>query len=201
MTGSFFLLRHGLTLSNLKKRYCGWTDEPLCKNGILALETKRQAVKENPSVIFTSGLLRTTQTAKILWQKIPQIPIPDFREMNFGKFEGKTYAELKNDSDFQNWISDDFESNVCPNGESFVLMQTRVLNAFKNLGFKANTSCLCVHGGTIFCLMRFLFPQEKKNRYEWQGECGSGYKIRFSYEHGIFTGLDYESFLGEKNAF
>lgn len=57
-----FFIRHGATEGNLRRRYIGRTDEPLCEAGIAqvkALQKRELSVDE----VFVSPLLRTRQTA------------------------------------------------------------------------------------------------------------------------------------------
>ena len=53
-------------------------------------------------------------------------------------------------------------------------MKARVLAAFSEI--KEDT-CIITHGGVIAAIMEHLFPNEGKNRYEWQPQNGCGYKI------------------------
>ncbi len=54
--------------------------------------------------VFVSPMLRCRQTAEILFPQIPQIEIDPWREMDFGEFEGKNYAQLNGDPRYQAWI-------------------------------------------------------------------------------------------------
>ena len=38
---------------------------------------------------------------------------------------------------------------------------------------------LVTHGGVIAALMEHLFPQENKNRYQWQSANGGGYRLEY----------------------
>ena len=60
-----FLIRHGLTEGNKKKRYIGRTDEPLCPEGLEQLSALSYPVLDN---IFISPMRRCVQTARILSQ-------------------------------------------------------------------------------------------------------------------------------------
>lgn len=56
-----FFIRHGATEGNLRRRYIGRTDEPLCEAGIAqvkALQKRRLSVDR----LFVSPMLRTRQT-------------------------------------------------------------------------------------------------------------------------------------------
>ena len=66
------------------------------------------------------------------------------------------------------------EVNIPPQGESGAQMKERVLEAFSEI--KEDT-CVITHGGAIVAIMENLFPDEKKNRYQWQPKTGHGYAI------------------------
>lgn len=69
------------------------------------------------SYVFVSPMLRCRQTAEILFPQIPQIEIDPWREMDFGEFEGKNYAQLNGDPRYQAWI-DSGGTLAFPGGES-----------------------------------------------------------------------------------
>jgi hypothetical protein len=48
------------------------------------------------------------------------------------------------------------------------------LKAFSEI--KEDT-CVITHGGVIASIMEYLFPNEGKNRYQWQPKPGRGYAI------------------------
>ena len=111
-------------------------------------------------------------------QKVTFETEPDLREMDFGAFEMHSYEELKEDPAYLAWITGDNESNVAPGGESGVMMQERVLNAFERIRARGQNAFIVTHGGVIAAIMASLFPEEGKNRYEWQPAPGCGYVIR-----------------------
>ena len=47
---------------------------------------------------------RCIQTAKILYPGRAQVKIEEFRECDFGSFEGKNYQDLSGDPVYQAWI-------------------------------------------------------------------------------------------------
>ena len=92
------LIRHGKTQGNLERRYIGRTDEPLCEAGRAALEGRSYPACD---ILLSSPMVRCLETGEILYPgKQPEI-VPDLRECDFGRFEGKTYAELCTDPDYQ----------------------------------------------------------------------------------------------------
>lgn len=182
-----YLIRHGNTEANERHLYCGSTDLPLSGNGKTALQMLKLGYSGIRNVQFmTSGMLRTEQTLEILFGTVPHRYEPAFREMDFGAFEMQSYDQLKDVPEYQRWITGDNEANLTPNGESGVLMKARVLKALEEL--QGTDTVLVTHGGVIATIMEHLFPQEGKNRYEWQPRPGHGYLIG---EHG-YTALPVE---------
>ena len=127
--------------------------------------------------VITSGLRRCEETLEIIYGEASHICESAFMEMNFGEFEMRSYEEMKNDPDYIAWISGDNEVNVAPGGESGEIMQKRVLDALEKLIYEGDDVILVTHGGVIACIMAHLFPEAKKNRYEWQPKSGRGYII------------------------
>ena len=171
-----YLIRHGKTAANEQRLYCGSTDLPLSETGKRELEMKSMCGIENVRFV-TSGMLRTKQTLQLLFGEVPFEVDERFREMDFGVFEMGSYETLKERTDYQIWISGDNEVNICPGGESGVQMKQRVLEGLADLLFCGRDTVLVAHGGTIAIMMEALFPDENKNRYEWQPKPGCGYLI------------------------
>lgn len=174
------LLRHGLTVANEQRRYCGWTDSPLSEAGAAALRQKKCDCRY-PSLdgfaVYTSGLCRTEETLSLLFGAVPHIREPDFRETNFGDFENRTYAEMLSDPRYLAWMEGDNVQNICPGGESSAQMAQRVLAALERVLAQHDKVCIICHGGVIAAIMIALFPQENKLHYQWQPENGCGYLI------------------------
>lgn len=170
---TIYLIRHGKTEANEKRLYCGSTDLPLSDTGIKELQCLHH---DRPDArFFTSGMRRTEETLRILFGEIPFVCEPRFQEINFGIFEMQSYEQLKDTPAYQIWLSGDNEANVPPEGESGEQMKQRVLEAFSEL---REDTVLVTHGGVIAVIMQFLFPEERKSRYDWQPDFGCGYIIR-----------------------
>ena len=169
---TIYLIRHGKTEANEKRLYCGSTDLPLSKTGRTELSQLHYKIK---NVRFlTSGMKRTNETLKILFGDAPYEEDPRFREVDFGTFEMHSFEQLKDTPEYQAWLTGDNEANVPPGGESGNAMTQRALNAFQAL---SQDTVVIAHGGVIAAIMESLFPQEGKNRYQWQPQPGHGYKI------------------------
>ncbi|MBP1969967.1 alpha-ribazole phosphatase [Virgibacillus natechei] len=171
------LFRHGVTKANLEKRYLGWSDPPIT-------DEARHRLTALPSEVYdlcvSSDLIRCRQTATIRCPDAPYVESAAFREMHFGNWELKTYAELCHDPEYRNWLNDSI-GNRPPDGESFSEMESRVdrgWNALKKLvneeGYR--NSLLVTHGGVIRLLLTKL-AKERKNFWEWEIPHGTGIKL------------------------
>ena len=172
------LIRHGKTEANEKHLYCGQTDIGLSGKGISELNELKKSIdypRPEGMKIITSGLKRCEETLRIIYGDVPHVRDSAFREMHFGAFEMRSYEEMKDDPDYIAWISGDNEINVTPGGESGEIMKKRVLDALRMLISEGNDVIIFTHGGVIAAVMEYLFPEENKNRYEWQPGAGRGY--------------------------
>ena len=106
--GALYLIRHGRTEANEKWLYCGSTDLFLSESGAEELKKIKYNVPKN-AIFLTSGMNRTEQTLKILFGDVPHKIDRRFREVDFGVFEMKSYESLKEQMDYQAWISGDNE--------------------------------------------------------------------------------------------
>ena len=180
------LLRHGITEANRHHRYCGSTDLPLDADALAAFRREKPAYPDPAGYrVLTSGMLRTEQTLLEIYGNLNHDAEPDFREIDFGAFENKSYEDLKEDPAYQIWLTGDNERNVCPGGESGEQMAQRVLAAWNAL---TEDTLLIAHGGVIACIMASLFPEEPKSRYQWQPKPFTGYRLiwedgRIEYEN------------------
>ena len=170
-----YLIRHGKTEANERYLYCGSTDLPLSEIGTVELRDIHYDIKNIRFI--TSGMKRTNETLKILFGDVPFEVDLRFQEVDFGIFEMHSYEELKDTPAYQEWLTGDNEANIPPQGESGVQMKERVLEAFSEI---KEDACIITHGGVIAVIMEHLFPNEGKNRYEWQPKNGYGYRIEFN---------------------
>ena len=169
---TIYLIRHGKTEANERRLYCGSTDLSLSNAGKAELKNLHYEIK---NVRFlTSGMKRTNETLQILFGDVPFEMEPRFREVNFGIFEMRSYEDLKDTPPYQAWLTGDNETNIPPQGESGLQMKERVVAAFSEIH---EDTCIIAHGGVIAAIMERMFPDENKNRYEWQPQPGHGYAI------------------------
>ncbi|KAG8462871.1 hypothetical protein KFE25_001644 [Diacronema lutheri] len=91
------LIRHGQTEWNLLGRFQGCQDSPLTARGVEQARATRACVARlRPSAVYTSDLLRARRTAELLCPDgVPLRVDGRLRERNFGMFEGRTTAEMR----------------------------------------------------------------------------------------------------------
>jgi len=174
------IIRHGKTMANEKRLYCGHTDLPLSETGVSQLDGFEYP--QNIDLFFTSGLLRTQQTIEKIYGPVTTEAIPQLAEFNFGQFEMKSYEDLKEQPDYQAWITDETGLVSCPSGENKQEFMKRILAGYDTLFEKskqANAVVLATHGGVIASIMDYLFPGIC-NFYEWQPQPGCGYTLRYA---------------------
>ena len=115
------LIRHGATAGNLERRYIGRTDEPLCEQGRLqALWLQQQGL--HVDALLVSPALRARQTAQLAFPAMSYQVIPEWRETDFGIFEGKTAQEMEEDPDYRAWVDSGCRGPV-PGGVSGPLLR------------------------------------------------------------------------------
>ncbi|MBM7583840.1 alpha-ribazole phosphatase [Bacillus pakistanensis] len=153
--------RHGLTEANKNHQYLGWTDSSVCKD-----EQERITQERNSHSFyhqyFCSDLSRCTSSLNLLNPEAIPILLKEFREINFGDWEGRTYEELKHDLQYQDWISSPFTVKP-PNGESYLEFTDRVRKGWEKIittTVKQGDSkvMLMSHGGVLRYLISTYSP-------------------------------------------
>jgi len=130
-----YLIRHGEVINH--GVYNGHTDVDVTPLGIKQMESLRDRLREKKiRAIYASDLRRTRLGAEIIAQPHPVVPqyFSEFREMNFGRWQGLTYKEVmeKYPEDIPRWLQD-LENFRIPQGESLRDVQERVLPKVKEL--------------------------------------------------------------------
>ncbi|MFC7684673.1 histidine phosphatase family protein [Ureibacillus sp. GCM10028918] len=148
------LIRHEKTNANLKGKYIGWTDESINAKELYF------NVPLCPKLVYGSDLKRCKETAHLYFPGAIYLPEENFRELNFGDFEMKTYEELKRSSIYRQWI-DDPQKVPPPNGESYEDFLHRVVRTFQQIISQNADYTFVVHGGVIRVLLSIFGPMEK----------------------------------------
>ncbi|MGJ9457779.1 histidine phosphatase family protein [Oceanobacillus sp. CF4.6] len=183
-TVAITLFRHGLTEENKRKAYLGWNDSPLCKEAIQIL-SNYTFNPQSYDLFVSSDLQRCLSTMEFLFSNVTPVIFTELREINFGTFQGKTYEELKDVKEYQQWINNIF-SDSPPCGESFEQFTVRVWKGWDRLVDlilqQDSKRCFIVtHGGVIRYLLS-SFSLIEKEFWEWNIPHGTGYVLQFNRE-------------------
>ena len=175
------LIRHSLTTGNERRWYYGSADLPLSDAGrALCMDKRGQLPVSEDAQFAATGMPRTEETLRLLFGNVPHAVFPSLREMDLGKFECRTYDELKDDADYQCWLSDAEGTFVIPGGESNAGFTRRVEQGVQSLLRKYDGELVVVcHGGTIRRAMTALFPDSGKSFWDWKAEPCGGYIVDF----------------------
>lgn len=144
---TYFVLRHGEAISNLKKINSCWPEKfknPLTKKGIEQVKKLIQPLKKlNIDLIYSSDLLRAKQTAEILGKALGKKVIYDkrIREFKMGKLNGLPIEKAGKFWDLQGKLSKieyylrRFKIRA-PGGESFTDLKIRMYKFLKDIDKK-----------------------------------------------------------------
>ena len=176
-----YLVRHGQTLWNKEQRYYGHSDVGLSEKGLLQAKRMGHYFKNiNFDKVIASPLIRAVDTAKELTD---QEILTDSRlmEQNFGLFEGKTYAELKEQypQELQAW-NQNHENYCLPEGESFSMVRTRVEDFLQDMWKEEGRILVVAHKGSLGHLLAAMCKMPL-----------SGY-WNFVLEQGMYSKVDLE---------
>lgn len=137
MDRKIYLVRHGKIDCGEKKLYIGTTDLPLCEEGIKqARALKDFFIPIDLEKAYVSPLKRCRQTSELILEgKIVESTIvEDLKEIHMGTWEGKSFEHIKKQ------FPEQFEERGCnidtfvpPMGESFELLQKRVIPVFESI--------------------------------------------------------------------
>ena len=118
---------------------------------------------------------------RIFCIRIQDILLPEWKEIDFGRFEGKNYQDLNGDPDYQRWI-DSGGVTAFPGGESRDEFVKRSMAGLEWCiecmeDYKQKSAVCIVHGGTIMAIMSSLTGGDY---YDYQVKNGQGYEIELS---------------------
>lgn len=178
---ALYMIRHSLTEGNERRLYYGATDLPLSENGRALCRSLQGSIQLPEGVQFgTSGMLRAEETLRLLIGDVPHEILPDLREMEMGTFEMHSYDELKDNPDYQAWLSDESGAFVIPGGESNQAVRERAVNCVRRLAISEQNAMLAVcHGGIIAAVMHKFFRDPSRSFYDWIPRACHGYAIFF----------------------
>ena len=182
-TRRLWLVRHGLTRWNTQQRFCGHSDIPLSAGGrVQARWLARRLQEEAIAVIYTSDLARARETAEtIASQSTQAVPVKvstAWREIDFGAWEGLTYAEIAEQFKDQLGFFTDPEQCSPPGGESLAHMLQRVMAELAAIARSDDRSIegdvvIVSHGGPLRVLLCSMLGMPLERQWQIRLDPGS----------------------------
>jgi|GEM_PF-85945 len=195
-----YLARHGAlrlpkdgNAPNQGRRYIGQSDIPLSDEGIQqALNLREELRHVHLSAIYSSDLTRCLKTAEIVGEPHQLRPTPrrDLREILLGRWEGKTFNEIKHQypEEFEERGRDIVHFRPL-GGESFLDCTHRALRAFYDILHSTEGNILIVaHAGVNRILLSQAMGKSLENLFE------------IPQDYGCLNLVDYSDFTFELKA-
>lgn len=177
-------LRHGATLGNQEGLYIGVTDLKLTTNGINELKRlKNKGIYPNVPLVFSSPMTRALESAEIFYPEIKPYVIENFKETNFGEYEGKGMKELSSDPDFQAWVLG--KTDRPKGGESFHEFAERLALGLREavqvmMDKGVYEASAVMHGGAIMTLLAISALPRRQSLNEWACGYGKGFTVNIT---------------------
>ena len=168
-------IRHGETAWNVDARIQGQLDIALNDKGRWQAQrlARARAAQEPMAALYCSDLLRAWDTAQSIADAtgLPVVTAPGLRERGFGRFEGKTFAELERGwpDETARWRRRD-PLWAPPEGESLLAVRDRVLGTTHALAARhlGEQIVLVAHGGVLDVFYRAATRQDTSAPRTWE---------------------------------
>jgi len=146
-----------MTSWNSEGKYIGRTDLPITENG------KNDVIKlwHGKSIdfhkLYVSPMIRCIETAKTIFADRDFTILDNFKERDFGIFEGKKYEELKDTQDYITFANNPNIAEI-KDGESGIDFSTRIKEGLNIVVSELNSNndqiaAIVTHGGVIMQIL------------------------------------------------
>ncbi len=173
------LVRHGNTEGNSAERYWGRNDIKLDDAGFKQAEQlSHHLAAEKIGAVYASDMSRALVTAEVIAavHRLEVIPCTELREIDFGEFEGLTFAEISRSYPevAKLWAERDLSLKF-PGGESSDEFDKRVGKFMSRLGKHAaeETVLIVAHAGTLRVLLCRLLGIDIQHRWQFRLDLAS----------------------------
>ena len=183
-----YLMRHGQTLFNKRRKIQGSCDSPLTSEGINQAKLAKEYFEKNSIKFdhaYSSTQERASDTLEIITD-LEYVRLKGLKEWNFGTFEGES-EDLNPKPDEKRGTYGDFF--VKYDGESDLEVQERMNNTLLDIMKKDDhKSVLAVsHGGACFMFLRKWEDLSKRNDKVRFSNCCI---LKFEYEDDKFKFIE-----------
>ncbi|MBM7655436.1 histidine phosphatase family protein [Neobacillus cucumis] len=178
MKKTLYLMRHGQTVFNKRRKIQGWCDSPLTELGIKQAETAAKYFIEH-HIVFDQAYCSTSERASDTLEIVTDMPytrLKGIKEWNFGTFEGES-EDLNPSLPYG-----DFFANY--GGEKEKEFQKRVADTCQKIMEDDNEVVLAVsHGAACRKMMQYWEHTSTITQREKIGNCCI---LKFEYENNEF---------------
>ncbi|HHV46691.1 MAG TPA: histidine phosphatase family protein [Tissierellia bacterium] len=163
-----YLARHGESQWNILKMIQGQKDVPLTEKGINQAKLLGKRLKgEKIKKIYSSDLLRAYETAKIVGEiiNVEVIALKEFREINFGIWEGMSNDELYKyyEEEYELWLRNP-EKLILEGAETLYDLQKRAISGINKIintkDSSINNILIVSHSATIKAIILGLLDMD-----------------------------------------
>ena len=186
MKKTLYLMRHGQTLFNLRRKVQGACDSPLTQEGIRQATLAKNYFKENGIEFdhaYSSTQERACDTLEIITD-MEYVRLKGLKEWNFGTFEGE--SEDLNPKNNKGGTYGDFF--VQYNGEDDLEVQKRMNKTLTEIMNKEDheTVLAVSHGGACFMFLRKWEDLSKREKIHFTNCC----ILKFEFEDNEFKFIE-----------
>jgi broad specificity phosphatase PhoE len=169
------LARHGETESNRERRFQGQLDVRLSDGGreqARALAERAAAEEQPVAALYTSPLVRASETAAIVGRRLGLEPRPDDRlkEVDVGRWQSRLKDDVAREEP-EAWeaFMRAGERFRFPGGESFAEQQRRVIAALVDITQCGELPALVIcHRGVVRCALAHTHRRGLETYHEWK---------------------------------
>lgn len=193
------LIRHGETEFNSSKKFSGITDVGLNENGRIQAERLAGILKDEViDHVYSSDLKRCVETGSYLRaEESGRTLSKELREMNFGRWEGLTYDEIKEryPEELETWEAD-WTDYVISGGESFSIMSRRVIKEFGEILKKHNCAgsdgriAVITHSGCIRSILAHYIIGSIRESWKFRVENATVSRLRVDKDYIFLKSLN-----------
>lgn len=177
-----YLMRHGQTVFNVRRKVQGWCDSPLTELGIKQAKIASEYFKNN-NITFDHAYSSTSERACDTLELVTDMPytrVKGLKEWNFGIFEGES-EDLNPALPYGNFFAKF-------GGEEEKEFQKRIADTCQKIMEEENKIVLAVsHGAACRQFMRYWEHTSSISQKERIGNCCI---LKFEYENKEFKLVD-----------
>ena len=183
MKKTLYLMRHGQTLFNVRRKIQGWCDAPLTTLGIHQASVAGKYFKDQ-GITFDHAYCSTSERASDTLEQVTSMPytrVKGLKEWNFGTFEGES-EDLNPALPYGDFFRQ-------YGGEGELEMRERVAKALLEIMQKEDheTVLAVSHGASCRGFMRYWAHTSNMEQKSRIGNCCI---LKFEFEENQFTLVD-----------